>query len=172
MASPVQLEQNSYFLSSLSIRSPPPLCPLFSPLSTLHALFWPPWISLLLDCSVLLLVSGPLQPLLPLEYSSEDLYHCQLLLVTCLEAPHTSPPALFTLRSVALFSFPHIISHYLKIPQLFILLLICCLFSLEGKLHESRESCHVWSLLFFLCPEKLNTFGKGVLQLMNKYRSG
>ena len=73
------------------------------------------------------------------------------------------PRLLFTLRSVALFSFPHIISHYLKIPQLFILLLVCCLFSLEGKLRESRESCHVWSLLYFLCPEKLRTFGKGVL---------
>ena len=65
----------------------------------------------------------------PLEHSSQDLYHCWLLPFIRLESPLTlCYPLRFTFKSVVLFSFPHIISHYLKILQLFILYLCVAFF--------------------------------------------
>lgn len=124
-----QWEWNSCFFTNLSHWIPPLRCPLFRPLCVLRlqTIFWPLWISQWINHSKLALISGPLQPVLCLEYSSQDLYHSWLLLVTQVPT-HLSGELLqvvFTLESVTLFPFPHIMSHYPKISQLFTLLLIC-----------------------------------------------
>lgn len=129
-----QWEWNSCFFTNLSHWIPPLQCPLFRSLCVLRlqTIFWPLWISWWINQSKLPLISGPLQPVLCLEYSSQDLYHSWLLLVTQVPT-HLSfvwralagCPLPFTLESVSLFPFPHIMSHYPKISQLFTLLLIC-----------------------------------------------
>lgn len=166
LASPSQLEENSGFLTRLScLAPPPPPLSLLRPLPTLRlpTAFWPRWLSCCVNHSKLPLISGPLQPVLYLEYSFHDLCHSWLLLVT--QGPTHMPlvwRALsicglpFTLKSVTLLPFPRIVSHYVEISQLFPL-------SLTFFCHWKLSAMKAGELVFFghCCISDALTFGKG-----------
>jgi len=117
-------------------------------------MFWSPWLSLLLDHSVLLLIFGPLQPLLPWNTPPKTFITVGFFLSLAGEASHTLLPPPFYFKISCLIFFP---IHTLSLPEnpsTVYSLFMCCLFPLEVKLHENRGSCHLGGTALFSVPRK------------------